>query len=251
MVHPGTVEPVPRRVRAVLNGSVVLDTTAARYVWEWPNYPSYYIPLADVRTEFLVTGGVEATPRGPARRDGLRVGPVSRPRCARIYGDDAEPALRNTARFEFAALDAWYEEDEPIFVHPRNPYTRVDALRSSRSIRIELDGTVLAESVAPVLLFETGLPTRYYLSPHDVDFTHLATSATVTECPYKGRTSAYWTVRLDGGVHQDLAWSYHYPTPAVSAIAGLIAFYNERVDITLDGRPLPRPTTHFFADQRP
>jgi uncharacterized protein (DUF427 family) len=246
MVDPGTVEPVPRRVRATLNGSVVLDTTTARYVWEWPNYPSYYIPVADIRTEFLIAGDVGTTPRGTARRDGLRVGDVSRPRCAWVYGDDAQPGVRDTARFEFSALDAWYEEDEQIFVHPRNPYTRVDALRSSRLIRIELNGTVLAESSAPVLLFETGLPTRYYLSPLDVDFTHLIASDTVSECPYKGRTSGYWSVRRDGAVDDDLAWVYHYPTSAVSAIAGLIAFYNERVDIVLDGELLPRPTTHFF-----
>ncbi|HZZ47420.1 MAG TPA: DUF427 domain-containing protein [Pseudonocardia sp.] len=246
MVRPVAVEPVPRRVRAMLGGSVVLDTTAARYVWEWPNYPAYYIPLSDIRADFFIAGDRESTPWGTARRDGLQVGEVCRARCAWVYGDDAQPGLRDTARFEFSALDAWYEEDEQIFVHPRNPYTRVDALRSSRRIRVELNGTVLAESPAPVLLFETGLPTRYYLSPVDVDFTHLVATDAVSECPYKGRTTGYWSVRLGGTLHDDLAWVYHYPTPAVSAIAGLIAFYNEQVDIVLDGQLLPRPTTHFF-----
>lgn len=246
-VPPDTVQPAPRRVRAVLNGRSVLDTVAARYVWEWVNYPCYYIPLADVHAEFLVGGQrEELTEWGTARLGGLRVGEAQRPDCARIYGADARRGVRDTVRFDFAALDAWYEEDEQIFVHPRNPYTRVDAIRSGRTVRIELDGTPLAESASPVMLYETGLPTRYYLDPGAVEQTHLVPSRTVTECPYKGRTSRYWSVRLGTTLHPDLAWSYHRPVPSVSAVAGLVAFYNERVDIVLDGRRLPRPSTHFF-----
>jgi uncharacterized protein (DUF427 family) len=126
-------------------------------------------------------------------------------------------------------------------VHPRNPYSRVDALRSTRPVRVELDGVLLAESAAPVLLFETGLPTRYYLDRTAVNFGALERTGTVTACPYKGRTN-----RLLGGLHADLAWSYAFPTAGLSAIAGLVAFYNEKVDSTLDGRRLDRPDTHFF-----
>lgn len=104
-------------------------------------------------------------------------------------------------------LDGWFEEDEPIFVHARNPYVRVDALRSTRTVRVELDGVCLAESSSPVLVFETGLPTRYYLNRTEVDFTHLVQSATVTECPYKGTTSDYWSIDVGGGLHRDLVWS--------------------------------------------
>ena len=169
------VEPVPRRIRAMLAGKVILDTTRALYVWEWPNYPQYYIPIADVNAEVLVD---EQHPsqlkRGSAQRYGLRVGDVSRPRrCARGYTESTVDGLAGTVRFEWAALDSWFEEDEEVFVHPRNPYTRVDALRSTRHVRIELDGVVLAESSSPVMVFETGLPTRYYLNRTEVNFAHL------------------------------------------------------------------------------
>jgi uncharacterized protein (DUF427 family) len=144
-------------------------------------------------------------------------------------------------------MDAWFEEDEQVFVHPRSPYTRVDALRSNRPVRVELDGTVLADACSSVMVFETGLPTRYYLSRTDVDFAHLVSSGTVSACPYKGTTSGYWSIQAGGTVHQDLAWSYDFPTRQLLPIAGLIAFYNEKLDIILDGQPLPRPQTHFFA----
>jgi uncharacterized protein (DUF427 family) len=104
---------------------------------------------------------------------------------------------------------------------------------------------VLADTAAPVLLFETGLPTRYYIDPTDVAFEHLEQSATETLCPYKGTTSGYWSVRTGDTVHPDLAWTYHYPLPAVAAIAGLVAFYNEKLDIIIDGAALARPKTQF------
>ncbi len=135
------------------------------------------------------------------------------------------------------------------FVHPRNPYVRVDALRSTRPLRVELAGAVLAESSSPVLVFETGLPTRYYINRTEVDFSCLVPTSTETECPYKGRTTGYWSVQAGGELHLDLAWTYDFPTRQLQPIAGLIAFYNEKVDIFLDGRELERPTTHFFSDK--
>jgi uncharacterized protein (DUF427 family) len=247
IVAAGHVEPVPRRVRAMLAGEVVLDTTRALYVWEWPAYPQYYIPVKDIRPGALEDEQHAQKLRfGTARQHGLRAGGLSRPQAARLYGDDALDGLAGTARFEWAALDAWFEEDEEVFVHPRNPYTRVDALRSTRTVRIELEGAVLAESSSPVLVFETGLPTRYYLNRTEVNFDRLLPSATVTSCPYKGKTTGYWSVRrADGSAHPDLAWSYDFPTRQLQPIAGLIAFYNEKVDVTIDGQRLERPVTHF------
>jgi len=96
-----------------------------------------------------------------------------------------------------------------------------------------------------VMVFETGLPTRYYLDRTDLNFTHLLPSDTVTACPYKGTTSGYWSVHLGDRIHPDLAWSYDFPTRQLLPIAGLIAFYNEKTDIYLDGKMLPRPRTHF------
>jgi uncharacterized protein (DUF427 family) len=121
----------------------------------------------------------------------------------------------------------------------------VDALRSTRQVRIELDGIVLAETSSPVMVFETGLPTRYYLNRNDVDFHRLLVSDTVTSCPYKGKTSGYWSVRVGDATYPDLAWAYDFPTRELLPIAGLIAFYNEKVDVIVDGELLERPSTHF------
>jgi uncharacterized protein (DUF427 family) len=244
------VEPAPRRVRATLGGEQIFDTTRARYVWEWPYYPQYYIPADDIDPRFLVDEHHEQHLRqGTARRHGLRAGGLDRPGTVRVFGDDAIDGVAGTARFDWAALDAWYEEDEQVFVHPRNPYVRVDALRSHRHIRVSLEGMTLAETTAPVLVFETGLPTRYYFDRTDVDFRHLVPTDTQTACPYKGVTSGYWSVLTDGTVrdgHQDLAWAYDYPTRQLLPIAGLIAFYNEKTDIDVDGLRLPQARTHFF-----
>jgi uncharacterized protein (DUF427 family) len=240
------VEPVPRRIRAVLARETVVDTTRALYVWESPNFPQYYIPLGDVRADILHPEGAKLrTSRGDVVVHALRVGAVQRPHAARVLEESAIAELSRTVRFEWAALDAWFEEDEEVFVHPRNPYARVDALRSTRRVRVELDGTVLGETSAPVIVFETGLPTRYYLNPTEVDFSHLVRSDTVTACPYKGTTTSYWSVESGGRLHSDCAWSYGFPRAEVLPIAGLIAFYNEMVDVFLDGQKLQRPTTHF------
>jgi uncharacterized protein (DUF427 family) len=218
IIEAGHVEPAPRRVRGFKDGRVVFDTVAALYMWELPNYPQYCIPLDDVDASLL---------------GGLR---------HRVVTEG--PAL-GTVRFSWDGLDAWFEEDEQIFLHPRNPYTRVDAIRSTRDVRIERDGVLLAESSSTVMVFETGLPTRYYLDRTAIDFTHLVATDTMTECPYKGRTSGYWSVRVGDELHPDLAWAYDFPTRALTPIAGLIAFYNEQLDITLDGILLERPKTHF------
>jgi uncharacterized protein (DUF427 family) len=244
----GRIEPAPRRVRGYLLDELVFDTTAARYVWEIPYYPAYYVPLADVRAEFLRDENHPQNVQfGPSRLHSLVGAGQTHKSAARVFDPDSDSPVAGTVRFEWDPL-RWFEEDEPIYVHPRNPYARVDALRSHRHIRVELDGVVLADTGSPVLLFETGLPTRYYIDPTDVAFEHLEPSSTQTQCPYKGTTSAYWSVRLGPGeqaVHPDLAWTYHFPLPAVGQIAGLVAFYNEKLDIVVDGVALPRPQTQF------
>lgn len=238
----GRVEPAPRRVRGFLGDELVFDTVSARYVWEVPYYPQYYVPLSDVRPEFMRDEQHAQRTQFGASRTYELVGPRgSHPKAARVFDDGDVAGL---VRFEWDLL-TWFEEDEPIYGHPRNPYARVDALRSHRHVVVTLDGVTLADTTSPVLVFETGLPTRYYLDKTDVAFTHLEASATQTLCPYKGVTTEYWSVRVGEAVHQDLAWSYHYPLPAVGAIAGLVAFYNEKVDITVDGVPLARPLTQF------
>jgi len=246
LVAVNHVEPVPRRIRAFLAGRAVFDTTSARYVWENTSYPQFYIPLADIDADALVDEGTSMeTSRGDARRYGLRVGEVDRPSAATVLTAAKVEGLNDTVRFAWSAFDAWFEEDEQVFVHPRSPYTRVDALRSTRTVRVELDGILLASSSSPVMVFETGLPTRYYLNRTEVNFEHLVPTATVTACPYKGKTTGYWSVRTGETIHPDLAWAYDFPTRQLLPITGLIAFYNEKVDISVDGQRLDRPVTHF------
>lgn len=238
----GRVEPAPRRVRGFCGDTLVFDTTAARYVWEVPYYPQYYIPRSDVRPGLLHDENHPQTVQfGASRLYTLTAGGLTYPAAARVFDDGDMAGL---VRFDWNRLD-WFEEDEPIYGHPRNPYARVDALRSHRRVQVALEGVPLADTASAVLLFETGLPTRYYIDKIDVAFANLEPSETQTLCPYKGVTSQYWSVRTATGLHTDLAWSYHYPLPAVAPIAGLVAFYNEKVDITVDGEPLTRPRTHF------
>jgi uncharacterized protein (DUF427 family) len=241
----GRVEPSPRRVRGFVGDLEVFDTTHALYVWEAANYPQYYIPRADVNDEFLVDDDhPQKVQFGPSRMYSLAAAGTTRHGVARVFDADGGGPVAGTVRFEWDSLD-WFEEDERIVGHPRNPYARVDALRSHRHVHVEVGGVVLADTRTPVLLFETGLPTRYYIDRTDVVFANLEASETQTLCPYKGITSGYWSVRVGETVQQDLAWTYSYPLLAVAPIAGLIAFYNEKVDITVDGVALPRPQTPF------
>jgi uncharacterized protein (DUF427 family) len=239
------VAPAPRRVRGFHGGETIFDTTRALYVWEWPQYPQYYIPRADVHMNVLRPDGDPiSTPQGDAQVFVLEAADIARA-AARLIVRPALESLNDTVRFEWDALDNWFEEDEEVFVHPRSPYTRVDTLRSTRTIRIELDGAVLAQSSAPVMLFETGLPTRYYLDQSAVHFEHLVPSQTRTACPYKGRTTGYWHVAVHGKTRHDIAWLYAFPTRQVQPIAGLVAFLNEKVDVFVDDVKQPRPLTHM------
>jgi uncharacterized protein (DUF427 family) len=133
----------------------------------------------------------------------------------------------------------WYEEDEPVFVHALDPYKRIDTRRSSREVEIRVGGETVARSIRPLLLFETSLPTRYYLPFTDVRAECLEPSDTVTRCPYKGR-ARYWSVRAGGVLVPDAAWSYPDPIPENPKIRDLVCFFTERVDLVLDGVAQPR-----------
>ncbi len=235
-----------KRVRAFLGGELVADTAAPLLVWEKPYYPTYYFPLRDVRSELLDPDGDVV--RSPSRGDGatytVRAGGKEARGAALRYETSPFEELREAIRLDWDAMDAWFEEDEEVFTHPRDPYTRVDVLQSSRHVRVEVDGVPVAESAKPTLLFETGLPVRYYLPKTHVRMELLTPTDTVTHCPYKGQAE-YWSVRAGDAVHRDLAWSYRAPFPESQKIAGLISFYNERVDLYVDGLLQERPRTPF------
>lgn len=202
------IEPVNKRIRVMHNGEFVVDTTNAKYVWEHVYYPRYYFPIDELSTQcHNTTGAIE---------------------------------LEGYVALDWAAMDKWYEEDEEVFVHARNPYTRIDAMRSSRHVQVELDGEIVADSTSPTILFETRLPPRYYLPQVDVRQDLLTPSDTTSECPYKGFANYYHI-----GEHTDAVWSYTTTLPESQKIIGLYCFYNERVDLIIDGERLERPRTKF------
>jgi uncharacterized protein (DUF427 family) len=249
-------EPTGKRIRARLGDTTAVDTTGAVLVWEPRRVvPTYAVPVADVRAELVPAPPADA-PRRPVRlrsnvpavldpttafgahttagepltvrtADGERPGAAFRP---------ADPDLAGLVLLDFDAFD-WLEEDDPIVSHPRDPFHRVDIRHSSRHVRVDRDGQVLAESTRPVLVFETSLPARTYLPRADVRLDLLEPSATRTACAYKGVASY---LARDGA---DLAWSYEVPLPDAGELAGLVCFFDERVDVTVDGVARQRPVT--------
>src|SRR5436309_4242381 len=163
------VEQGRKRVRAYLGGALVADTVRPLLVWEVPYYPAYYIPAGDVRAKLVPTGAGEHSPsRGEAEVLDVVTANGTAAGAAKRYPDSPIEALRDAVRFDWNAMDEWLEEDEPVYTHPRSPYARVDILHSSRQVRVELSGVVLAESAHPTILFETGIVPRYYLPLPDL-----------------------------------------------------------------------------------
>ncbi len=238
------IEPGAKRIRAYLGGQVVADTIAPVLVWESPHYPTYYFPVADVRADVLrAEDEITHSPsRGDARTFTVAVGDRQARAAALRYEDSPIEELRPLIRLAWDAMDAWFEEDEEVYTHARNPYTRVDILASSRHVRVEVDGTTIADSSSPRLLFETGLRVRRYLPRPHVRMDLLELTDTVTRCPYKGRAQS-WSLRIGDVLHESIAWSYPTPLPESERIAGLIAFYDEKVDVFCDGVPQERRST--------
>ncbi len=195
------IEPTQKWIRGVVGSVTVVDTRAAQLVWEHPYYPHWYIPVDDVHDDSLPTTSI--------------------------------PELPDHVKVAWSAVDHWYEEEVEVFIHPRSPYARIDALRSSRHVTVRIGETVGADSHRPTLLFETGLPTRHYLPADDVRLDLLSRTETSTGCPYKG-FAHYWSATIDGEVHDDIAWGYDDPLPESAAVQGLVCFYDERVDIEVE-----------------
>jgi uncharacterized protein (DUF427 family) len=234
------VEPGLKRVRAYLAGQLVADTRRPLLVWEVPYYPAYYFPAADVRAELVRSGKADDAVSYDVRVENGAVAAGA----ARSYPDSPIDKLRGMVRFDWSAMDEWLEEDEPVYTHPRDPYTRVDILASSRHVRVEIDGVTVADSPRPHILFETRLPPRYYLPLSDVRMDLLRPSDAKSHCPYKG-TASYWSVDTGHEVHSDIVWMYRTPLPESQKIAGLACFYSEKVDLYVDGELQERPHTKF------
>lgn len=242
--HALYLEPSPKRVRVVAGGEVIADSHRVMMLHESGHQPVYYFPPEDVRSEFLEPSDrhTRCPRKGQASYHTIRVGEHVVDAGAWYYPEplEAASAITNLIAFYWNRMDHWYEEDEEVFVHPRDPYHRVDVLQSDRDVRVSLDGEELAHSTRALGLFESNLPPRWYLPREDVS-AELVQSDTITGCPYKGAAS-YYSVRRPGGeLERDLVWYYPEPFDEVRRIAGLVCFFNERVDLALDGELQARP----------
>jgi uncharacterized protein (DUF427 family) len=246
--HTLYFEDSPRRVRVMFNGETVADSKRAKLLHETGHLPVYYFPKEDVRMDLLEES--EHTTHCPFKGDAsywsVRVGDKLAENAVWGYPEpiDSAPPIAGYVAFYWNKMDAWYEEDEEVFVHPRDPYHRVDILESSRRVRVSVNGEIVAETQRPRVLFETGLPPRYYIPPEDVREEALYRSEKTTRCPYKG-TASYWSVEAGGGRVEDLVWYYPDPIPEAAKIKGLLAFFNEKVDLVVDGEEQERPKTQW------
>lgn len=230
------IEAGPKRTRNYLSGIVVGDTIAPVLVWEHRYFPQYYFPIGDVNAEFLIATDKTKVIRnlGTAHYFDVVVGDRVAPAAAWTFPDSELPQLRGVIRFEWDAMDSWFEEDEEVTVHARDPYTRIDALASSRHIQVAINGFTVADSTNTRIVFETNMPTRYYIPKTDVRMDLLRETDNQTHCPYKGSADTF-SMEVDGDLVADIAWSYAKPLAESQPIVGLVAFLNEKVDIYIDG----------------
>jgi uncharacterized protein (DUF427 family) len=242
------LEESPRRIRALLGGETVVDSRNPRLLHESGRLPVYYFPEGDVRVELLRPSPTRDSDelKGTARFWSLVAGDRSEEDAAWSFD---RPELRGLVAFRWDAMDEWLEEDEPALKHARDPYHRIDVRQTSRHVRVSVDETLLAESERTKLLFETGLPPRFYFPADDVRHDQLEPSAHSTACAYKGYAS-YWSAIVGDWIEADLAWTYREPLHDALAVRDMIAFFNERVDLDVDGERWERPVTGWAAAQR-
>ncbi len=251
-------QPVDWRVRALVDGATLVDTTAARLVWEPRRVVSAYaVPVADIAGRLVPSGAVDPDPSS--------LPPVLTPRdpfavhssAGTVYDVETEGGLLPAAAFviddpdldgyavlDWEAFTTWFEEDQEAVGHPREPHHRIRCLPSSRHVVVEIGGEVVADTHRPMLLVETNLPPRWYLPREDVRMDLLTPSDTRTTCAYKGHAS-YWSTTAGGAELTDIAWSYPDPRHDADEVRDLLCFYVEHTDTVVDGEHLGRPATEW------
>lgn len=239
------VEATERWIRVKFGGEFIADSKRALLLRQYGRgtLPTYYFPRSDVRVDALSPGS-GADRSGEMTYWTIKVGNREAENAAWMVADpgEAHAPLKDTISFDWNRMDAWFEEEEEVFVHARDPYKRVDVMPSSRHVRVSIGGVTVAETRRPHLLFETRLPTRYYLPRQDVRMELLQPSDTKTRCPYKG-LARYWSVTSGNQIVPDVVWSYPDPIPENPKIKELMCFFNEKVDLYVDGELQARPHT--------
>jgi uncharacterized protein (DUF427 family) len=238
-----TVEPSPKRVRVAVGDTVIADTVRARLLREMGHMPVYYFPREDVRMDLLsrTDHSTHCPFKGASYWSAAADGRVRKNAVwsyERPYDEMAQ--IAGYLAFDWDAVDHRWEEDEEVFGHPRDPYHRIDVRPSSRRVEVVLNGKTVADSRRALFLFETGLPTRYYLPREDVRTELLSPTDTTSVCPYKG-TARYWTADVEGKRFKDIAWAYPEPLPEQPRIKDRLCFFNEKVDaLRVEGEPVAR-----------
>jgi uncharacterized protein (DUF427 family) len=245
------VEPYHRRIRGMASSETVVDSRRVEIIHEHGRLPSFLFPRADVRTERLEPSShaTSSDNKGEATWWDLRIGDELRENAVFEYTSPPASAsmLKGLLGIEWAAMDEWLEEDEPAIVHPRDPYHRVDVLETSRHLRVSINGEAVAETSRALVIYETGLPPRWYFPREDVHEAKLTEGGKRTGCAYKGFAD-HLSVQTDRGTEQDIAWTYPDPRRDVARVKDRIAFYNERVDLEVDGELQEKPMTPFHPD---
>lgn len=242
-------EESPRRVRVMFGGETIADTRHAMLLREAGHVPVYYFPREDVRTDLMKSTDhhTRCPYKGEASYWTIAAGGKAAENAVWSYADPLPSAqsIAGHMSFYWNRMDAWYEEEEEVFVHARDPYKRVDVLQSSRHVQVVVAGETIADSQRPHLVLETGHLLRYYLPREDVRMELLESSPTQSRCPYKG-VASYWSANVDGSRCEDVVWSYEQPIAECPKIKGLMCFFNERVDsIIVDGKRLETPKTKW------
>lgn len=249
----GLFMPYLRKVRVEFGGETVARSDNVMLLRDGKSqgYIHYMFSTEEVDTDYIEpTKQIDRSEeKGKCHYHDVTVGGETAEKAAFTYPNEpvqGRPDLRGYYGFKWTAMDAWFEEDERVYGHPRDPYNRVDTLESSRHIRVELDDTVIAETNAPVFLFETGHPRRYYIPKGDVNMELLTATDTQWRCPYKG-SATFWSISVNGTEHENLAWSYEEALKDAAEVEGLIGFYNEKLDIYVDGELEGTPETRFSS----
>ncbi|MGZ0245127.1 MAG: DUF427 domain-containing protein [Alphaproteobacteria bacterium] len=249
-------EASPRRVRVKFGGEWIADSTDMVLMYEVNHLPIYYFPVKDVRLDILhpTDHTSHCQYKGDASYWTIEAGGQTSENAVWAYQTPFDEMtainLQDYCAFYWDRVDQWFEEDEEIFVHPREPHKRIDTIPSSRSVKVMLGGEAVAETTRAHFLFETGLPTRYYIPAEDVRMDLLSRSDTQTRCPYKG-VSSYWTANVGGQKFEDIVWSYPDPVPECPKLKGLLCFFNEQADaIFIDGKEIAKPVTKWTKDYR-
>lgn len=246
----GIAIPTQKKVRVEFNGVVIAESSQTLLMRESNYELNYYFPVEAVNQDYLVDEGhtEESGYRGLARFWSVKVGNQRAENAAWEHPNEPSnakrPDLRGYISFKFHAMDKWYEEAEEIIIHPRDPFHRVDIVQSNRHVRVEVGDVTVAETTNAMFLFETGLPARYYIPQDDINMEYLIPIDKQTGCPYKGWAS-YWSINIDGTDYGDLVWGYQNPLDESRKVKGLLSFYNEKLDIYLDGQLEERPRTIF------